>query len=82
MEVLELIDLCGCFLELLATSGVITDIIAWVRSRPNRVARKKAKMAGETPPEPDGWTTAWQILTPMAITLVVLVILKWTRVIG
>lgn len=81
MEVFELLEACGCFLELLATSGVLADGVAWVRSKPNRVARKVAKAKGETPPEPDGWTTAWQILTPMAITLVVLVILKWTRII-
>lgn len=82
MEIFELIEACGCFLELLAASGVFADGIAWVRSKPNRVARKVAKETGQPPPEPDGWTTAWQILTPMAITLVILVILKWTRVIG
>ncbi|MFO0809595.1 MAG: hypothetical protein U0746_13305 [Gemmataceae bacterium] len=79
MEVFELLDLCGCFLELVSTTSIIADIAAWIHSRPNRIARKEAKMAGEIPPEPDGWTTAFQILTPMAITLAVLVILKWLR---
>ena len=35
--------------------------------------------AGEEPPSPDKWTTAFQILTPMVITLTILMIIKWVR---
>lgn len=77
---MEPLELFCCLLEVVDFGTILANGIAWSRSRPNRIARKEAKKAGDTPPEREGWTTAYQILTPMAIALTVLVILKWTRV--
>jgi hypothetical protein len=74
-----LLDLGCCLLESGNLAGIIVDAVAWSKSRPNRAAIKSAKKAGEEPPPPSGWTTAFQILTPMVITLTILMIIKWVR---
>ena len=80
MEAVELLDLACCFLTEVVNGGaIIADVIAWQKSRPNRAAIRAAKKAGETPPESTAWTTAFQILTPMVITLTVLLIIRWVR---
>jgi hypothetical protein len=80
MELIEvLLDLGCCLLESGNLAGIIVDAIAWRKSRPNRAAIRLAKKAGEKPPEMSGWTTAFQILTPMVITLTILMIIKWVR---
>jgi hypothetical protein len=75
----ELLDLACCFLEMVDFGALIANGVAWSKSRENRTAIRVAKKTGEEPPEPSGWTTAFQIMTPMVITLTVLLIIKWVR---
>jgi hypothetical protein len=74
-----LLDLGCCLLETVNLGAIIANGVAWSKSRPNRLAIRTAKKAGEPPPELSGWTTAFQIMTPMVITLSVLLIIKWVR---
>lgn len=76
MEVLELLDLACCFLEMANGGAIVADAVAWKKSRENRREIRQAKRFGVEPP---GWTTAFQILTPMVITLTVLLAIKWAR---
>jgi hypothetical protein len=80
MEILEvLLNLGCCLLESTNVAAAIVDAVAWSKSRPNRAAIRTAKKAGEEPPDPNAWTTAFQILTPMVVTLTILMIIKWVR---
>jgi hypothetical protein len=74
-----LLDVGCCLLETVNFSAIIADGVAWSKSRENRTAIRAAKKAGEEPPEQSGWTTAFQIMTPMVITLTILLIIKWVR---
>jgi hypothetical protein len=56
------------------------EIYAWLRGRPNRVARKEAKAAGAEPPPRDNWNRR-VILLSLAIGMLtlVLVVVRLTR---
>lgn len=74
MEVLEL--LC-CLLEFLDAASILTAFFAWLKSEPYRDARKIAKSQGEETSANDFWFQVFVFLTPIAITLTILVIWKW-----
>jgi hypothetical protein len=80
LEPIELLLNVGCcLLETIDFGAIIANGVAWSKSRENRTAIRVAKKVGEEPPEPSGWTTAFQIMTPMVITLTILLIVKWVR---
>ncbi len=76
---MEPLDLFCCLLEGLDLVAIIADAVAWNRSRPSRQARRAARRAGEAPPEPSGWLVLVAVLTPVAVVLTVLVVVKWAR---
>lgn len=76
MEIFALLDLCGCFLDFAAVSGLIADILTWSGGKSNRVERRKASEAGEPKPPLNRWNWAFLILTPIVVALVVGAILK------
>ncbi len=74
MEIIELINLCGCFLELaalLSSGGATYSGYRAYRSRKN-------------PPEPAPPRFAWRFLVwlVIALGLIVLVITKWAATIA
>jgi hypothetical protein len=76
---MELFELFCCMLEGMDLVAIIADGIAWVRSEPNREARRAARREGAPPPPASGWTKALYILTPIAIVLTILIVIKWVR---
>ena len=76
---MELLELTCCLLELLDSAAVITNIVAWTKSAPNRAARKEAKTVGAEPPPPDKWFQVLVFVTPIALTLTGIVIYKYVR---
>lgn len=77
MEVL--LELTCCLLEFVDFAAIITEIVAWNRSKPNRQARKIAKTAGTDPPPRDTWFQILVFLTPIVITLTGIIIYKYVR---
>jgi hypothetical protein len=77
MEIFGLLDLCGCFLDLAAFSGLFADVLTFIGGKSNRKDRLKASAAGDPKPPLDRWNWAFLILTPIVVFLVLLVILKW-----
>ncbi len=71
MELLELIGagLQFCGLDIVI---IVADFIAWLRSRPNRRARRDARRQGTSPPRATGWTIAFWVLTPIVVILILL----------
>lgn len=73
MEIFELTELCGCFLELLtlcADAGV--GVSAWKVQK----TRKRARLTGE-PPETEPWKVLLWIFLPVAMLLTSIVLWKW-----
>ena len=59
----------GC-LAVLELVGVSVDTVAWVKSEPNRRARREAKREGRKPPARDLWTLAFLVITWVMLALV------------
>lgn len=76
---LELFELCGCFLEGTNALVGLGEAIAWLFSTPNRTARREAKKTGHEVPPRDGWTWAFLILLPIFVLLTGLILVKYIR---
>ncbi|MBX7103544.1 MAG: hypothetical protein K1X57_05660 [Gemmataceae bacterium] len=83
MEIIELLsvllDLTCCLLEFIDVIALFTNGISWVKSAPNRAARREAKTVGAEPPPKDFWFQVLVVTTPIALTLTGILVYKWTR---
>lgn len=78
MEPIELLlQLTCCLLEFVDVAAVIANIVAFVKSGPNRQARRLAKTTGAELPPRDGWFQFLIFITPIAITLTFISVYKW-----
>jgi hypothetical protein len=59
-----------CFEAALELVAMVFDVVAWRRSRSNRVARREARRAGEPVPPMSGWAKTFVILLAVVIVLV------------
>ena len=77
MDLLSLLELCGCFIEGLNVVAVFVDVFAWINGQPNRSERRSAAEKGEAKPRLDSWNWMFVILTPIVILLTIIVVSKW-----
>ena len=69
---LGLIDEFGaacCFEFALELFAGLFDVVAWRKSRPNRVARQEARRSGEPLPPRSGWAKLFLILSAVIVVL-------------
>jgi nicotinamide riboside transporter PnuC len=77
LELLSLLELCGCFVDGLNIVAIFVDIFAWLNGQSNRSERRAAAMNGETKPRLDSWNWMFVILTPIVLLLTIIVVVKW-----
>lgn len=75
MEILELMQLCDCFLALVSLVSATGGAVEVRRGTANRRERRQAKQAGQKPPpiSADNWIALMLILFAIVV-LVILVI--------
>lgn len=62
MEIFALLEMLVGLLELLDLVGVVVEVVAWLRSKPNRAERRDARRRGDAPPPRTGWTWTFVLL--------------------
>jgi hypothetical protein len=79
MEILALLDLCGCFFDGFTALAWLFDIVLWIQGAPNRTARREARREGQPPPARDYWSLAVFAVTVLALLLTVVLVWKYWR---
>jgi hypothetical protein len=73
----SLLEAIYVIVEFLTALSWIADIVAWIKSKGSRAARKEARAEGAPPPPRSGSHIALIVFTLSSIVLTTLLVLKW-----
>jgi hypothetical protein len=77
VALVDVLQVCGCFLEVFGLTSTVGTGVAAVKVRKNRQARKTARQTGQAPPPSTPWLWVFWVLLLLSLFMICLVLVKW-----